>query len=64
MSVLRWCGRHKIWAYWIVVFIGGMICSGLFDMDAVGVGRLAGLLFIPYFGIVLAYAATRKRKAK
>ena len=64
MKVLRWCGRHKIWAFWICAFIiGGIV--GVFPIlnpfqSGYDLGRVIGIIFIPYWAAVWISSKTKK----
>jgi len=65
MRVLRWLGKHKIWAYFIVTFFIAWILSAIFGFNPLGLGRIIGLLFIPYLFCLWAYSkAKREEKEK
>ena len=52
--ILCWCGKHKVWAYFIICFIITMLLMP-FGVNPAGAGRIVGLFFIPYLLLIMAY---------
>lgn len=50
---MDWFKKHKLWtlviAYFAIAMVVGCIGSAIGVLDALGVGRVAGIIFLPYF---------------
>lgn len=54
-GILRWFGRHKVWAYFIITFTMVMVL-GVFGFDTRSLGRIVGLFFLPYLFFIWVYS--------
>lgn len=72
MKVLRWCGKHKIWAFWVgavvsggiynslgegTLFTGGSLATG---DNSIEQGAFLGRMFCVYLIIIWAYSGIKK----
>ncbi len=66
MRILKWLGKHKIWAFFIVVF-GLYIIIAIshaiahVPYDSMAYGKTIGMLFWPYILVVWLYSVIKKK---
>ena len=72
MKILRWCGKHKIWTFWIVAIVGLIIYNCLGEGTILTGGSIAtgdnsyeqGAFLARAFGVYLiaiwSYAGIKK----
>ena len=65
MKVLKWCGRHKIWAFLIVAFVC-IVATSIFSKtgDDIAYGKAWGTLFIFYLLVIWIYGAVKRHIQK
>lgn len=72
MKVLRWCGKHKIWAFWAVAVVLGVIYNSFGEGTLITGGNLAtgdnsieqgaflGRALCVYLAVIWAYSGIKK----
>jgi len=76
MRILKWCGRHKVWAFWIVAIVGMIVynCFGTGTMITSGSittgdnsyeqGGYIARVFLCYLMIIWLYSGIKRLRTK
>jgi len=66
MRILRWCGRHKVWTYFIIApLIGGFLLqTGYVPRGYMVETYLAIAILIVYVMLIWLYSGIKKLRTK